>query len=142
MVFSKYDKGRPFLVVTQNSRPAEGENTSTKNWGKTGKKVIQEMVSIVDTVKDKHLFEAAVIVDVLQRRIVKSRFSDDNSATLTHYLTQYKKEIAEGIQVWMSRQYENQDEAQAFMDNLDSEIVKMDVPTDIVDVVPDETVSE
>ena len=48
MSFSKYDKGRPFLVITQHTTPAKGENTSVKDWGKTGKKNLQEMVIIVE----------------------------------------------------------------------------------------------
>ena len=74
MAFSKYDKDRPFLVITQHITPAEGENTSIKDWGKKGKKNLQEMVAIEDEIKRKHLESATVIIDILQRRIVKSRY--------------------------------------------------------------------
>lgn len=131
MVFSKYNKGRPFLSITQHVTPAKGENTSIKNWGKKGKKILQETVSIIMTVKNKHLLEATVIIDILQRRIIKSRFEEPNEEVVTHYLSQYKKEIAEGIQVWMNQQYSNKEEAEEFMKKLDDEINWMDKPITI-----------
>ena len=140
MAFSKYDKGRPFLLITQHITPAKGENTSAKNWGKTGKKNLQEMVSVVDRVKDKHLIEATVIVDVLQRRIVKSRFEESNEEVVKHYLTQYKSQVAEGIQVWMKDQYDTEEEAKTFMDELENEIGKSENLDEIKsDVVADGT---
>lgn len=131
MGFSRYDKGRPFLVITQHITPAEGENTSVKNWGKIGKKNLQEMVSIEDEIKSKHLTSATVIIDIFQRRIVKSRYSEENEEVVKHYLTQYKSQVAEGIQIWMGGQYSNKEEAKTFMDELDSEIKNLQNLDDI-----------
>lgn len=144
MAFSKYDKGRPFLLITQHLTPAEGENTSTKDWGKLGKKNLQEMVSIIDRVKDKHLEEATIIIDILQRRVVKSRFSESNEEVIKHYLTQYKDQVAEGIQIWMGGQYSNEEEAKTFMDDLEDEISGLDKLNEItLDVVAEDvTVNE
>lgn len=139
MTFSKYNKDRPFLVITQHITPAKGENTSVKNWGKTGKKNLQEMVMIVDNVKDKHLTEATVIIDVLQRKVVKSRFDEDNEEVLSHYLKQYKSQIAEGIQIWMGGQYHDEESAEQFKLDLSEEIDKMEELNNIkLDVITDE----
>ena len=126
MVFSKYDKGRPFLVITQHITPAQGENTSLSDWGKTGKKNLQEMVSIEDSIKPRHLTGATVIIDILKRRVVKSRYSEDNETVLKHYLTQYKEQIAEGINIWMKGQYHDKESAEKFMNDLTEEIDNME----------------
>lgn len=126
MGFSRYDKDRPFLVITQHTTPAKGENTSLKNWGKTGKKVLQEMVMIVDEVKNKHLVEATIIIDILQRRMVKSRFTEDDSEVLSHYLSQYKNQVAEGIQLWMGGKYEDAESTQEFVHDLTEEIDRLE----------------
>jgi len=131
MSFSKYNKERPFLVITQHYTPADGEKTSTKDWGKTGKKNLQEMVSIVDTVKNKHLNEATVIIDILQRRVVKSRFSEPNEEVITHYLTQYKNQVAEGIQIWMKNQYKDKESSETFINDLENEISNLDALNNI-----------
>ena len=131
MAFSKYDKDRPFLVITQHITPAEGENTSIKDWGKKGKKNLQEMVAIEDEIKRKHLESATVIIDILQRRIVKSRYSEDNEEVIKHYLTQYKNQVAEGIQIWMGGQYSNEEEAKTFMNSLENEIESLAELNDI-----------
>lgn len=139
MGFSRYDKDRPFLVITQHTTPAKGENTSLKDWGKTGKKILQEMVMIVDEVKNKHLVEATIIIDILQRRMVKSRFTEDDSEVLSHYLSQYKKQVAEGIQIWMGGKYADEESMQEFVHDLTDEIdrleeldnIKLDIDTNM-----------
>lgn len=122
MAFSKYNKDRPFLVITQHTTPAQGENTSLKDWGKTGKKNLQEMVSIVDSIKDSHIVQATVIIDILKRKVVKSRYPDADEEVLKHYLTQYKSQVAEGIQLWMSGQYKDKEGAEKLMNSLTDEI--------------------
>lgn len=140
MGFSRYNKDRPFLVITQHMSPAKGEDTSIKDWGKTGKKNLQEMVEIVDTVKDKHMTQATVIIDVLQRKVVKSRYPEENEEVLTHYLTQYKSQVAEGIQIWMGGQYHDEESAQKFAVDLSEEIGKLsdldDIKLDVVEGAP------
>ena len=130
MGFSKYNKDRPFLVITQHLVPSAGENTSIKNWGKTGHKDRQEMVSIVDSITNKHLTTAAVIIDILRRKIVKSRYPEADEEVLKHFLTKYKSQIAEGIDIWMKGQYDDKESAEQFVEKLgidiDEEIEKLD----------------
>ena len=141
MAFSKYNKGRPFLVITQHLTPVKGENTSLKDWGKTGKKNLQEMVSIVDSVQTKHLTSATVIIDILKRQVVKSRYPDSDEEVMKHYLSQYKSQVAEGIQIWMSGQYTDEEGAKKFMSSITEEIdaledldnVKIDVNPELND---------
>jgi len=128
MAFSKYNKDRPFLVITQVTTPAEGENTSEKNW----KEKLQEMVLIVDKVKDKHMRDATIIIDILQRKIVKSRFDEDDADVITHYLTQYKSQVAEGIQIWMANMSSDEKAASGFIEDLSEEMEKYnDIPIDV-----------
>ncbi len=129
MAFSKYNKDRPFLVINRSSKPAEGENTSAKNWGTEGKMVIDEEVLIVDRVTNKHMVQAAVIVDILQRKMVKNRFVSEasNEEVLKHYLTSYKEHITDGIQTWMRGKSSSPEEAQVLIDELQSELDKIEI---------------
>lgn len=103
MAFSKYNRGRPFLVINRSLSPSKGENTSSTNWGKTAKWQVDEEIIIVDRVTDNHMVQATVIIDILQQIMVKNRYSaeTDNATVLKHYMETYKEHITNGIQTWM-----------------------------------------
>lgn len=123
MAFSKYNKDRPFLIVTRHFLPSDGENTSIKDWGKTGKKTLQEYITIDNSIKNRYLIDATVIIDILQRKLVKSRFSEEDDVVIKHYLEQYKDNIAKGIQQWMDY---NRDKMEDFVSTLEEEMDNMD----------------
>ena len=52
MGFSRYDKDRPFLVVTRLATPPKGARTENKEWYKETGWQVQEEISIVDKVED------------------------------------------------------------------------------------------
>ena len=111
MAFSRYNRGRPFLVVTRLMNPAEGERTETKNWKATAKWKIDESILIVDRVNDKHMEQATVIIDILQRKSIKHRFDATDDEVVTAYLTTYKQEISDGIATWLRSKTNNDKEA-------------------------------
>ena len=63
MAFSKYNRGRPFMVIMQHATPTKG---FTDKWD------INETIMMTDRVNDKHLCEAVVIVDILQQKITSA----------------------------------------------------------------------
>ncbi len=123
MGFSKYNRGRPFLIITRHFSPSDGENTSVKDWGKTGKKTLQEYITIDNRVRDQHLVNATVIIDILQRRVVKSRFAESDDVVIKHYLTQYKDDIAKAIQTWIDA---HKDDMEDFIKTLEEEMANME----------------
>jgi hypothetical protein len=134
MGFSQYNKGRPFLVVTRISSPAEGEKTSKKDWGKDGKWEHSEMITIEDSIKNKHMCEATVIVDILKRKLVKSRFADaEDKEVVDYYLNTYKQHVAEGVAIWMQGNYEDKDAAKKFLNDIEDELKNIpDTPINVV----------
>ena len=122
MALSQYNKGRPFLIITQHLTPMKGENTSLKGWGKTGKKNLQEIVTISETIKNSHMVQATVIIDIVKRKVVKSRYPDTHEEVISHYLEQYKKHVAEGIQVWMAGRSYDEESAKKFMLDMTEEL--------------------
>ena len=62
--------------------------------------------------------------------MVKSRYPESHEEVLKHYLTKYKSQVAEGIQLWSKGQYEDEESAKEFMDSLsiavDDEMKKLD----------------
>ncbi len=135
MAFSKYNKDRPFLVINRSSKPSKGENTSLKNWGETGKWEVNEEIIIVDRVTDKHIGQATVIIDILQRKMVKNRYAaeTDNETVLNHYMTTYKEHITDGIQTWMKNTAPSKITKEKLAQDLQEELDKI-----YVEVKPDD----
>lgn len=98
-------RNRPFLIVRTIERPAQGVKTERKNWAaERSNHAIFELPSVADRVNAKAMREATVIIDVMQARIVKSRFDLETDETVVnHYMTKYKGEIAEAMEIWMMR---------------------------------------
>lgn len=98
-------RNRPFLIVRTLERPAKGVKTERKHWAaERSNHAIFEMPSVADRVNHKAMQEATVIIDVMQAKIVKSRFDLETDETVVnHYMTKYKAEIAEAMEVWMMR---------------------------------------
>lgn len=125
MAFSKYNKDRPFLIITRHAKPSAGERTETKDWLETGKWQVEENVIIVDRVTDKHLQSATVIIDILKRSIVKNRFTEnEQSEVINHYLKEYSNHVVDGIGIWMKQKNSNIDNAKNLIDDLEDEIGK------------------
>lgn len=103
MKFSKYNKGRPFLVVTHKHVVPKGTPSHTKNFKESNMWQLGENITIEDSIKPRHLAEASVIVDILKAELIKSRHQEPNDDVLKHYTTKYKKEITEGISIWMQK---------------------------------------
>ncbi len=95
----RYLRRRPFLVVNSALVP----NKKAVAAGKKGAPLQRvERPYVVDSVSKKHMTEAEVIIDVLNRTIVKSRFG--NVATgeqiVESYLGKYAEIVAEGVMIW------------------------------------------
>lgn len=98
-------RNRPFLVVNTVQRPAAGVNTSKKGWADTQSNwAIFEIPSVTDRVSNKIMREATVIIDVMGSSVIKNRFDNVSSdEVVTHYMTKYKPQIAEAMDIWLSR---------------------------------------
>ncbi len=103
MAFSKYLKDRPFLVMNLVHMTPKGAHTNTKNYGKEGKWQLGESVSIEDSIKDRHMTTASVIVDILKAKVIKNRLEKSDEEVMEYLVTKYKDDIVKGIQVWMRK---------------------------------------
>ncbi len=129
MAFSRYDKDRPFLLVTRHATPPKGARTEKKEWYKETGWEVQEQISIVDKVEDKHITACTVILDILRRRLVKNRFASEagDDEVIKHYLQVYKNEIAEGIQLWMHGHSEEAKESEKLIQDIEDELHKIEI---------------
>lgn len=105
MAFSKYNKDRPFLLITRLRNPSDGERTNSKNWSETGKWKVQEYVEMVDRVSNRHMRDVTVIIDVLQRKLIKSSIQDGTSTEVIvrNYLNQYNQQVVDGLSAWIEK---------------------------------------
>lgn len=131
MAFSKYNKDRPFLLITRLRSPSDNEKTNTPNWGETGKWKVQEYVEMVDRVNDRHLRDVTVIIDVLQRRLVKSSIRAEGTSddvVIKNYLTSYNQQVVEGLSAWIEKTNRNKKpEDIALVDIAQDELEKIKV---------------
>jgi len=133
MAFSKYNRGRPFLVITRISSPSKDQKTETKKWKETAKWKIDEEILIVDRVQQKHLTQATVIIDILKRKLIKSRYSTlDDENVIKHYLSTYKEQIADGIEIWMKKKSKSKEETKKLIDAIQDELnqIPIEISTD------------
>lgn len=101
MEFSKYNKDRPFLVANFIRMVPKKSPTHTKDYSKNGKWHLGEDVTIEDCVKDKHMIEANVIIDVLKANVIKNNLDETNEQVLQYFVKKYHSEIQKGIRRWM-----------------------------------------
>ncbi len=134
MAFSKYNRERPFLVINRRSKPSDGENTSSKNWGETAKWQVDEEIIIVDRVTNKHIMQATVIIDILQRKMVKNRYGSesDDATVLKHYLSTYKAHITDGIETWMKNKTKDKAATEKLANDVQDELdkIRVEIKTD------------
>lgn len=132
MAFSKYNKDRPFLLITRYATPPEGARTEKKEWFKETGWQVQEEVSIVDKIKDKHILNCTIILDIFKRTLIKNRFGAEASdeEVIKHYLQVYKNEVAEGIQLWMGGHSEEAKESERLIQDIEDELHNIEIEID------------
>ncbi len=104
----KYLRNRPFLLVGITRRPAKASNVKTeiKGWGDNpGHWDTFEQPMLTDRVNGTHMLNYAVIIDVINGKVVKNQFSASNSdeEVVNHYLQKYRPQVTEAMDVWLSQ---------------------------------------
>jgi hypothetical protein len=98
-------KFRPYMLVSYIKRPAPGQNTSQKNWGKTGEWAVEESVVFVERLKDKHVLQSHVVIDILKGKVRHNRFDDaGDEEVYKHFVEKYSEDVQRALSVWMQRQ--------------------------------------
>jgi hypothetical protein len=107
MYNKKYLSKRPFMLVYNSYRPAQGANTAKPGWADLngGQWSVYESINFVDRVKEKDLIRAVVVIDVMEATVVKNGFPDIKADDLMkHYLSKYRKETTEAVGIWVEQQ--------------------------------------
>jgi hypothetical protein len=97
-----YLRNRPFLTITLIQTPRSGAKTEVKGWSKqdTNWEVLENPV-VVDRINDKQLLNSNIIIDLLNKKIVKNGFSTNSDTdVLEHYFKKYATQIEETLQEW------------------------------------------
>lgn len=104
----RYLRNRPFLIINNTYEPSGTVRTEVKGWkDQPGALTNLEQPLLVDRVQASHLSRASVIIDVLNKKIVKNRYEEDPTAVMNHYLNKYKSAVMEAIRVWIDREAAN-----------------------------------
>ncbi len=62
-----------YIVVTHSQRPAPGQRTETKNWGKNALWETVEEVEFVSRIKKRHMDTSAMVIDYTKKAFIKNR---------------------------------------------------------------------
>ncbi len=96
-------RNRPFLVIDLYHKPAGPANgphrsvvTERAGWGKIKTNwTMDERPSIVNRISDKIMAQAAVIIDLHNNKLIKSRFTQNTpEETMNHFLSRYADDVA------------------------------------------------
>lgn len=99
----RYLRNRPFLVVNTMAQVRPGVSTHVKGWGDIETNWnIAEQATIVDRVSDKMLKESTFIIDIINNKVVKNRYSETatEDTVLKHFIPKYGQEITEALGRW------------------------------------------
>jgi hypothetical protein len=100
----RYLRKRPFLVISLVYTPANGAKSEMKDFATKGQWDLSEHITVEDSIKDKHLRDATVIIDIFKRALVKNRLEEkSDQEVINYYLTKYNKEVTEAIGIWMRK---------------------------------------
>jgi len=97
-----FQRNRPFLVVELYYNPGFGMKTHQKDWQKKPDSwKINEYPFIKNRLTDKTLRQASVIIDIVNKKIIKSRFDANTTVDdiYKHYTTKYADEIQQAKNV-------------------------------------------
>jgi hypothetical protein len=133
MYNKNYLAKRPFLIITNHFKPARGAQTQQKGWAdKSGWEVHEEVV-VVDRVTNKHQNYATAIIDVMEAKVIKNGFAESSrDEILQHFMTKYRKELTEAIDIWMTRLA--RDKA---LGDLKNPLAEAEAEAEVVEVAPE-----
>lgn len=97
---SAYDylRHRPFLVVELSSHPGENVRTERKGWRENlGNLKVYDHPRVVNRISDTTMRRAAIIIDLVNDKVIKNRYKADGSAFDDEILESCKKKYGEII---------------------------------------------
>lgn len=101
-----YLRFRPFLVIDLYNSPADHVKTHMKGWTGLPKNwMSRENPYVVDRINTKHMKQATVIIDLMNKKLIKNRFSGTpGDEVIAHYQSRYSTQIAEAMDIWRARE--------------------------------------
>ena len=100
-----YLRNRPFLTVQITYQPAANVNTGKKGWqNEKGAMRAMEKVSFVDRVNKLERY--AVVIDIINSKVIKNESSKPEDEVIATYLTRYREETKAALSEWARREAE------------------------------------
>lgn len=85
-----YLRHRPFLVITEVTRPGRGVRTETAGWMQDTTNIShQDEPSITQRVSLTMLRKASIIIDIKRGTTIKNRTTDPEAAVIARYRHMY-----------------------------------------------------
>jgi hypothetical protein len=104
----KYLRNRPFMKIQTSWNPTKGSRTHIKDWDKLPKNEndtknrweLKERYSVVERIDKKDLTECSTIIDILEMKIVTTRYQIEKENVLDFYCSKYTKYMCDILVEW------------------------------------------
>lgn len=112
-------KGRPFVIVFLKNfkkRPPKLDENGNNIKDANGNDVLdenaepvwhqEERVEFHDEVSTKRIEEAAVILDVFNKKLIKNRFETSDENVFDHYISKYSQQVTQAMENFIKKKAE------------------------------------
>ena len=90
---------KAYIVIAHSFRPAEGENTSMKDFGTKGKWTMVEDVYFVTRLRKRYWDHSTTIINLTDAKIVKNTAeTTDNNKIVQHVIIKYPQHYNKFVQ--------------------------------------------
>lgn len=112
-------KGRPFVIVFLKNfkqRPPKLDEDGNTIKDSNGYEILdedaepvwhqEERVEFHDEVSTKRIEEAAVILDVFNKKLIKNRFETSDENVFDHYISKYSQQVTQAMENFIKKKAE------------------------------------
>ena len=95
-------RSRPHMIIKHLSRPAAHARTEIKGWKELDESYLklEEIVSFSTKVHYKDIVESTIVIDILNKKVVKNRYGLDDFKIMEHYSSKYEKDMVKALNLW------------------------------------------
>lgn len=114
---SKYLRNRPFMIISYSYVLAAGQKSNVKGFGETAQWEPIENMVISDSVSNKQMQKAELIIDLFENKVVKCRDNTlDHGELINTFVARHQDEVKGALAQWIKNDPANLSKVQAFVE--------------------------
>lgn len=111
-----YLRNRPFMVISYNYVLAAGQKSNVKGFGATAQWEPIENMVICDSVNNKALQRAELVIDLFENKVVKCRDNTlDHAKLIETFVSRHYEEVKAALATWIQKDPANMSKVRDFV---------------------------